>query len=161
METKRFAFKPFNKTTPFETWIESEGIPVVRDFVIANLRDVELRSWARMGGNGAWLVLGSANDQSATTPYVCEIPPGGKLEPEKHMYEEMIFILDGVGATEVWTDEKKKQAFEWGPNSLFAPPLNTWHRLVNGSGQNPVRFMALTRCACCFRSISQCRVRLR
>jgi mannose-6-phosphate isomerase-like protein (cupin superfamily) len=150
MAARRFAVTPFNKSTAFEGWIESEGVPVVRDFVVGNLRSVELRPWARMGGNGAWLVLGSANDQSATTPYVCEIPPGGKLEPEKHMYEEMIFILDGVGATEVWIDEKKKQAFEWGPNSLFAPPLNTWHRLVNGSGQKPVRFMALTNAPAVF-----------
>jgi oxalate decarboxylase/phosphoglucose isomerase-like protein (cupin superfamily) len=33
--------------------------------------------------------------------------------------------------------------FEWGPWSLFAPPLNAWHRLINGGGQ-PVKFLAVT-----------------
>src|SRR4030095_7539544 len=112
MEAKRLAFTPFSKATAFEAWIESEGIPVVREFVVQDLRSVETGPWARMGGKGAWLVWGSANDQTATTPYVCEIPPGESLEPEKHMYEEMIFILDGVGATEVWINEKKKRSFE-------------------------------------------------
>ena len=33
--------------------------------------------------------------------------------------------------------------FEWGPWSLFAPPLNSWHRLINGARQ-PVKFLAVT-----------------
>ena len=53
------------------------------------------------------------------------------MNPEKHFYEEVMVILEGQGATEVWQDGGKKQMFEWGPWSLFAPPLNTWHRLIN------------------------------
>ncbi len=33
--------------------------------------------------------------------------------------------------------------FEWGPWSLFAPPLNTWHRLING-GRQPVKYLSVT-----------------
>jgi oxalate decarboxylase/phosphoglucose isomerase-like protein (cupin superfamily) len=33
--------------------------------------------------------------------------------------------------------------FEWNKWSLFAPPMNTSHRLVNGS-REPVRFLAVT-----------------
>ena len=75
--------------------------------------------------------------------YVAEIAPGGALNPERHLYEEMICILAGHGATEIWQDGGPKRLFEWGPFSLFAPPLNSWHRLVNG-GREPVRFMAVT-----------------
>ena len=63
--------------------------------------------------------------------------------PEKHFYEEVICILSGQGATEVWQEAGRKQMFEWGPWSLFAPPLNSWHRLVNG-GRQPVKFLAVT-----------------
>ncbi|HWO42345.1 MAG TPA: cupin domain-containing protein, partial [Candidatus Eisenbacteria bacterium] len=150
MAPRAFAFSEYSKLTPFEAWIESEGVPIIREFVVRDLRNIGLGPWDRLGASGAWLVLGSANDQTATAPYVCEIPPGGSIVPEKHMFEEIVFILDGVGATEVWIDEKRKQSFEWGPNSLFAPPLNTWHRLINGSGQKPARFMALTNAPAVF-----------
>ena len=49
MEAKRFAFTPFSKATPFEAWIESEGIPVVREFVVQDLRSVET---GPLGANG-------------------------------------------------------------------------------------------------------------
>jgi oxalate decarboxylase/phosphoglucose isomerase-like protein (cupin superfamily) len=81
--------------------------------------------------------------EGITGMYVAEIPAGGALEPEKHFYEEVICILEGQGATEVWQDGGRKQMFEWGPFSLFAPPLNTWHRLING-GRQPVKFLAVT-----------------
>ncbi len=75
--------------------------------------------------------------------YVAEIPAGGALEPEKHFYEKVIVILSGNGATEVWQDGGKKQTFEWGPWSLFAPPMNASHRMVNG-GREPVKYLAVT-----------------
>jgi len=81
--------------------------------------------------------------EGVTGMYVAEIPPGGALEPERHLYEEVICIVDGQGATEVWQDGEKKQMFEWGQWSLFAPPLNAWHRLING-GREPARFIAVT-----------------
>jgi oxalate decarboxylase/phosphoglucose isomerase-like protein (cupin superfamily) len=81
--------------------------------------------------------------EGVTGMYVAEIPPGEALKPERHLYEEVICILHGQGGTEIWTDDGRKQLFEWGPWSLFAPPLNTWHRIINGS-RDPVRFMAVT-----------------
>lgn len=59
--------------------------------------------------------------------------------------QELIYILRGVGATEIWSpgDEKRKQHFEWHQGSLFAIPLNTRHRLINGS-KEPIVFLAVT-----------------
>src|SRR5713226_868581 len=81
--------------------------------------------------------------EGVTGMYVAEIPPGGALEREKHLYEEVICILSGQGATEVWQDGGQRRIFEWGPWSVFAPPLNSWHRLINGS-REPVKFVAVT-----------------
>ena len=38
-----------------------------------------------------------------TGMYVGEIPPGGALHAENHLYEELIYIIKGVGATEIWS----------------------------------------------------------
>jgi quercetin dioxygenase-like cupin family protein len=61
------------------------------------------------------------------------------------MYEEMYYVVEGRGSTEIWRDghPEKKQLFEWQKSSLFSPPLNTWHRLVNASS-SPVRLLVGT-----------------
>jgi hypothetical protein len=60
------------------------------------------------------------------------------------MYEEQIFVLEGHGSTSIWNDGTKKVTFEWGPGSLFSPPLNTWRQHFNGSGDKPARLFGVT-----------------
>ena len=105
------------------------------------MRAVELAPWARTGGKGAFVRLYGM--EGVTGLYLAEIPPGGALEPEKHIYEKVITVLDGRGFTEILHPDGAKQFFEWGRGSVFAPPLNAEHRLING-GQEPVRYMAVT-----------------
>jgi oxalate decarboxylase/phosphoglucose isomerase-like protein (cupin superfamily) len=130
----------FEKTTYFQ-WMKRQGIPIVEGYGLEDVRDVQMAQWSRTGGKAAFVNLYGM--EGITGMYVAEIPAGGALEPEKHFYEEVICILEGQGATEVWQDGGGKQMFEWGPFSLFAPPLNTWHRLING-GRQPVKFLAVT-----------------
>ena len=130
----------FDKTAYFQ-WMKRQGIPIIEGYGLEDVRDVALAPWAQTGGKAAFVNLYGM--EGVTGMYVGEIPAGGALEPEKHLYEEVICILEGQGATEVWQEGRRKQMFEWGPWSLFAPPLNTWHRLING-GREPVKFLAVT-----------------
>src|SRR5438128_1253392 len=95
-----------------------------------------------MGGYGVYLNL--EGTEGVNDCYICEVPPGKSLEPQKHMFEEMIFVVGGRGATTVWRDGGKKQTFEWGEGALFSPPLNTWYQHFNGHGDKPVRLLAMT-----------------
>ena len=130
----------FQKTAYFK-WMVRQHIPVIDGYGVEDLRAVPMAPWTRTGGKAAFINLYGM--EGVTGMYVGEIPARGALEPEKHFYEEVICILDGQGATEVWQEGGRKQLFEWGPWSLFAPPLNTWHRLINGARQ-PVKFLAVT-----------------
>jgi oxalate decarboxylase/phosphoglucose isomerase-like protein (cupin superfamily) len=139
-ERVRDLMAAFEKTAYFQ-WMRRQDIPIVEGYGLEDVREVALARWARTGGKAAFINLYGM--EGVTGMYVAEIPAGGALEPEKHFYEEVICILEGQGATEVWQEGRRKQMFEWGPWSLFAPPLNTWHRLING-GREPVRFLAVT-----------------
>ena len=126
----------------YHDWQVTQKIPIHGGFFIEDLRTVEVAPWDRKGGLGAFINLegtGGTNDA-----YVCEIPPGGKLKPQKHLYEEMVFIVDGHGATSVWQKNGRKHTFEWHPGSLFAIPLNAWYQHFNGQGDAPVRYFAVT-----------------
>jgi mannose-6-phosphate isomerase-like protein (cupin superfamily) len=131
------------RETSYEKWIRSEGIPIVEGYGVEDFRQVELAPWPRTGGKGVFIQLRGM--EGFTGMYVGEIPPGGSLKPERHLYDEMIYILQGRGATEVgWGDgDSKKVTFEWGEGGIFAVPLNSTHRLYNGSSE-PVRYLGVT-----------------
>jgi quercetin dioxygenase-like cupin family protein len=131
------------RETSYEAWLREEGIPVFEGYGIEDVTLLPRKPWNRTGGNGAYIDLKGM--EGFTGMYVGEIPAGGALKPESHLYEELIYILQGVGATEIWSagDEKRKMHFEWHQGSLFAIPLNSRHRLINGSNE-PAIFLAVT-----------------
>lgn len=129
--------------TSYEEWMKGEGIPIYEDWGIEDVKDLERTPWARTGGKGAFIFLKGSKEYGVSGMYVAEVPPGKSLNPEKHLYEELIYILKGQGATEIWQEGQSKRSFEWGAGSFFAPPLNTWHRLYNVS-REPVLFLAMT-----------------
>ena len=125
----------------YDRWIESEGLPVVSGSHVQDVRTLELGDWPRRGGKGAYL---SFSDQNVADGYVCEIAAGASLVPQRHLFEEIVLIAEGRGATTVWYDEARKRTFEWEAGSLFAIPLNAWHQHFNASGTDRARYFALT-----------------
>jgi quercetin dioxygenase-like cupin family protein len=126
--------------TPYEMFQEKEGIPSVKGFFIEDLMDVEVKPWGRMGAHGSYLNLG---EQQETDAYICEIPPGKQTSPQRHLFETIVYIHKGRGATTLWFDEHDKQQFEWSAGTLFAIPLNVSYQHFNVSNE-PVRFLAGT-----------------
>src|SRR3979409_18657 len=105
---KKFAAE---KETPYTRWVQSEGLDIISSFYVADLHTVELKAWPRRGGRGVFL----NHDASRTSNdcYVCEIPPGTELTPQRQLYEEMIYVLDGRGSPAGWRDARRENTFEW------------------------------------------------
>jgi oxalate decarboxylase/phosphoglucose isomerase-like protein (cupin superfamily) len=130
------------KETPYTRWVKSEGLDIIDSTYVPNLHTVELKPWARRGGKGVFM-----NHEASRTSndcYVCEIPPGKSLNPQRQLFEETIMILGGRGSTTVWNDAGARVTFEWKAGALFAIPLNCWHQHFNGSGREGARYVSVT-----------------
>ncbi len=130
------------KVSAYEAFQAKEGIPIVKGFAVQNLRTVEVKPWARLECLGTYINLDGAG--RTNDAYVAEIEPGKKMAPEKHLFEENIYVLEGRGATLVGDDPNSRMSFEWHKGSVFSVPINTWHQHLNGSGSESARFVAVT-----------------
>jgi quercetin dioxygenase-like cupin family protein len=127
---------------PYEQFMQLQGIPIYEGPGFKDVRELDLGDWDRRGGRGAFLVLDQLTH--LTGIYVVEVPPGGELNPEKHIYEEKFFVVEGEGTTELWLDGGHMQRFEWQSGSLFAIPVNTNYPLVNARSSSALLLSANT-----------------
>jgi len=135
-------YETYGKIPYYKKWLETEGIDVVEGYSVDDVNTIPLKPWNRKGGKGVYINLVGAEDSNHA--YICEIPSGEVLKPQKHLFEEMIFILEGAGATEVWNEGQSKQKFEWQKGSLFSIPLNAWHQHFNSHKNRPAKYLAVT-----------------
>ena len=128
--------------TPYDHWIASQGIDIVRGFFVEDLYTTPLKWWDRIGGYGVCIMLDGAGYMDDA--YVIGIPAGKSLNPQRHIYEALVYVLSGRGATTVWQNNGAKQSFEWQTGSLFALPLNAWYQHFNGQGDQEARLLSVT-----------------
>jgi quercetin dioxygenase-like cupin family protein len=117
---------------PYDRFMEAEGVPVFRGIGVRRVHDLPMQPWKRLGGRGTYIQL--YGTEGLWGCYVVEVPAGGALNLERHLYEKNVLVLGGRGSTEVWQEDgAKPQTFEWQKWSLFAIPLNAKHRIVNAT----------------------------
>lgn len=128
--------------TAYQNWMAEQHVPIHRGYGVKDARTVERAPWALTETPAAFIDLIGMEGFSGMQ--VVEIPPGGSIAPQKHLYQQLICILAGHGTAEVWLDEApgRKSTFEWGPFSLFSPPINSSYRLYN-VGSAPVLYLAV------------------
>jgi quercetin dioxygenase-like cupin family protein len=117
---------------PYDRFMEMEGVPVFRGIGVRRVQDLPMTPWHRLGGRGSYIQL--YGTEGLWGMYVVEVPGSSALNPERHLYEKIVLVVEGRGSTEVWLNgNTKRLAFEWQKGSLFAIPLNANHRIVNAS----------------------------
>src|SRR5713226_5099011 len=105
--------------TPYAQWLRNEGVKTYADWTVPDVWQLETAPWPRLGGRACFSTLYPMMEGQRGM-YVVDIEPTGKLEPIRHMYEQMILVLDGHGTTELWQDgDTRKHVFEWGRGSVF------------------------------------------
>ncbi len=122
-------------------WVQKEGLPVTEDYGV-DLFAVPTADWPRYGCKGAAVHMKGRCDFS--NMFLFEIAPGKSTIPQRHLYDEIFYVLEGQGSTQIEFADGRKHAFEWGPMSLFAIPLNARHRHFNGSGQERALLVSTT-----------------
>lgn len=121
-------------------WAQGEGIPIVEEPAV-DLTAVETAPWARFGVRGAFVHTHSRGDLCCL--YLRDLPPGGSTLPQHHLYEEVVFVVDGAGSTLVEGPSGTRRSFEWREGSLFCLPLNATYRFFNSSGRRRARLAAV------------------
>jgi quercetin dioxygenase-like cupin family protein len=123
--------------------MEDQDIPIHRGIGVHRVQDLPMKPWPLMGGNATFIQLFGTEGKWGM--HVVEVPAGGALNVQRHMWEDVVYVVQGRGSTEVWqSDERRKKVFEWSTGSLFAIPLNAHHRIVNATNDPALLLFATT-----------------
>jgi mannose-6-phosphate isomerase-like protein (cupin superfamily) len=132
--------------TPYEDYLERRGIPIQRGFACESVANLELTQ-IEPGIQAKALQLDGYQGLAGSLVY--EIEPGTNMPPQRHLYEEWIIVISGEGMTEFWTDTsgpldtKSVVEVPWRENSIYAVPLNSWHR-IHVTGNTTARFLSVS-----------------
>ena len=116
----------------YKDWLEDEGLRVVEGLAI-DCTQVETADWPRVGTRAAALHLDGRGD--FCNMFLYELAPGQSTIPQRHLFEEVVYVVEGSGNTQIELPSGERWSFEWGASSLFAIPLNAKYRHFNGSGR--------------------------
>ena len=118
---------------PYLEWVNAEGIPVIDGGYAVDLFKVETGHWARVDTKAAAIHLTGRGDFN--NMFLYEVAPGGSTGTIKHIFEDIYYVLDGHGSTQLEFPDGRKRSFEWGPKSMFSIPINVAHRFFNAGGR--------------------------
>jgi mannose-6-phosphate isomerase-like protein (cupin superfamily) len=122
---------------PYLNWTKREGIPV-HEGVTVDLLAAKTGPWPRLGDGckGAFVHLDGRGDW--LTMFLLDLPPGSRSAPQRHLYDEVFYVLSGTGSMSIETPNGVR-TFEFAPGDVLTPPLNAPYRLSNNSGREPTR----------------------
>ena len=135
--------RDYNQTNlnPYEEWRKNEGIQVYSGYSLPDIRNAPVQPWKRMGAQGAFIDL--IGGEGVNDGYLCEIPPGGQTNPQRYLFEEVVYVVSGEGETDIWLPGGARQTVKWKAGAVIGPPLNTWRQHRN-RGAAPVRLLAIS-----------------
>src|SRR6266545_2475197 len=124
----------------YRDWIKTSKAPMVEGYSIYDAKNQEAQPWPEIEGRGLYLNFSGNVHMDGV---ILEIPEGKALAPRRNFFEQLYYALGGRGYT-VFGEGKRKNKVEWGEGSLFAAPVNVYHRHFNSDPAHPARLLAVT-----------------
>ena len=124
----------------YREWLKSSKVPMMEGYSLLDATKQEVQPWPEIGGKGLYLNFSGNVHMDGV---IQEIAPGKALEPKRHFYEQIAYVLSGRGYTTVGTGSKPNR-FSWGEGSLFTIPVNAMHRHFNSDPAHPARLLIIT-----------------
>ena len=122
-----------------DRWMGSLGLPVHVGYYIEDMRELPLGRWEERGCDAAFIQL--EGSQGVTETRVSEVPPRGVLQPVRLAFDEVVYVVQGRGATTIWRSGSERKSFEWSENSMFLLPRHHFHQFSNTHGSRPARLL--------------------
>lgn len=122
----------------YEDWAVAEGMPVHTGAAV-HLTTATVAPWPRFGASGAFCHVDGRCDFLSV--FLREIAPGAAADGERHLYEEICYVVSGTGETEIEGSDGRRLV-SWRPHSLFSMPMNARYRHRN-TGSTPARIAAV------------------
>lgn len=122
----------------YEDWAKAEGVPVLTGSAI-DLRTANVVPWARFDAKGAFCHVDGRCDFLSV--FLLEIAAGKTAAPQRHLYEEICYVIDGIGETVIETPAGTRTV-AWAPRSIFSMPMNARYRHRN-TGTTPARIAGI------------------
>ena len=96
----------YSDKTPYDLWRRRKRF-LSSAVTASKISDsIPVAPWKRTGVFGSFVhLVGAGRTCSA---YVCEIPPGGESKPQRYLFEQLIYVVKGRGATTVWNKLNQK-----------------------------------------------------
>ena len=132
------------QNSPYQQWLEqsSSQVPIFEGWAIDDIATIDLRAWSQQGEGVRGLYLHFAGYQM-TDGRLIEIPPGGKTDSQRKLYEKAIYFVSGEGYTVLQQEGQPLQRVAWKAGDLFSVPLNVLHQHFNSGGE-PARLLTIT-----------------
>lgn len=135
--------------TPYGEFVGDEDIPVHEGYAIDDVAEIEVGDWDRTGGRGA--IVNLEGHEGLNDIHVHEIPPGEELTSRSPLFEEIVVVISGNGATRINPGTEDETVFEWQPWSMFFLPRNVPYQHINLGDDEPARMVADTDLPVLFR----------
>lgn len=124
---------------PYLNWVKAEGA-LIHLGPALDLLTLDVQTWPRFGMKGALCHVDGRCD--FLTAFLFVLDAGHRSAPMRHTFQDVFYVLQGDGESEITLSDGHTFTFGWGTKSIFAVPINAQVR--HKAGQSGTRLVVLS-----------------